>query len=183
MRLLLICVGRPRAGPERDLAARYVERAAAAGRAIGFSGVELREAGESRAARPDDRKREEAQVIRGLLGRPANVIALDENGAQMTSRSLATELGRARDQGIASAAFVLGGPDGLEPAFFNIRFAHALLWGDDLAAPIGANHGRRTDLPGGDDSLRSPLSSRLIRELAGVLPRRRHFPLLDGVMG
>jgi 23S rRNA (pseudouridine1915-N3)-methyltransferase len=99
------------------LAARYVERAAAAGRAIGFSGVELREAGESRAARPDDRKREEAQVIRGLLGRPANVIALDENGAQMTSRSLATELGRARDQGIASAAFVIGGPDGLEPAF------------------------------------------------------------------
>jgi 23S rRNA (pseudouridine1915-N3)-methyltransferase len=117
MRLLLICVGRPKAGPERDLAARYVERAAAAGRAIGFSGVELREAGESRAARPDDRKREEAQVIRGLLGRPANVIALDENGAQMTSRSLATELGRARDQGIASAAFVIGGPDGLEPAF------------------------------------------------------------------
>lgn len=48
---------------------------------------------------------------------PANVIALDENGTQMTSRSLATELGRARDQGLASAAFVIGGPDGLEPAF------------------------------------------------------------------
>jgi 23S rRNA (pseudouridine1915-N3)-methyltransferase len=45
------------------------------------------------------------------------VIALDENGTQMTSRGLATELGRARDQGIASAAFVIGGPDGLEPAF------------------------------------------------------------------
>jgi 23S rRNA (pseudouridine1915-N3)-methyltransferase len=117
MRLLLICVGRPKAGLERDLAARYVERAAAAGRAIGFSGVELREAGESRAARPDDRKREEAKMIRGLLAPPANVIALDENGTQMTSRGLATELGRARDQGIASAAFVIGGPDGLEPAF------------------------------------------------------------------
>jgi 23S rRNA (pseudouridine1915-N3)-methyltransferase len=117
MRLLLICVGRPKAGPERDLAARYVERAAAVGRTIGFSGVELREADESRAARPDDRKREEAKAIRGLLAPPANVIALDENGAQMTSRSLATELGRARDQGIASAAFVIGGPDGLEPAF------------------------------------------------------------------
>jgi 23S rRNA (pseudouridine1915-N3)-methyltransferase len=117
MRLLLICVGRPKAGPERDLAARHVERAAAAGRAIGFSGVELREAGESHAARPGDRKREEAQAIRGLLGPPANVIALDENGAQMTSRGLAAELGRARDQGIASAAFVAGDPDGLEPAF------------------------------------------------------------------
>jgi 23S rRNA (pseudouridine1915-N3)-methyltransferase len=69
------------------------------------------------AVRPDDRTREEAKAIRGLLAPPANVIALDENGAQMTSRSLATELGRARDQGIASAAFVIGGPDGLEPAF------------------------------------------------------------------
>ncbi|MDQ6868558.1 MAG: 23S rRNA (pseudouridine(1915)-N(3))-methyltransferase RlmH [Pseudomonadota bacterium] len=117
MRLLLICVGRPKAGAERDLATRYVERAAAAGRAIGFSSVELREAGESRAVRPDDRKREEAEAIRGWLTPPANVIALDENGTQMTSRGLATELGRARDQGIASAAFVIGGPDGLEPAF------------------------------------------------------------------
>jgi 23S rRNA (pseudouridine1915-N3)-methyltransferase len=118
MRLLLICVGRPKAGPERELAARYVERAAAAaGRAIGFSGVELREARESRAARPDDRKREEAKAIRALLAPPANVIALDENSMQMTSRNLATELGRVRDQGIASAAFVIGGPDGLEPAF------------------------------------------------------------------
>ena len=52
MRLLLVCVGRSKAGPERDLAARYIERAAAAGRAIGFSGVELRETAESRAARP-----------------------------------------------------------------------------------------------------------------------------------
>ncbi|MGH6846225.1 MAG: 23S rRNA (pseudouridine(1915)-N(3))-methyltransferase RlmH [Methylocella sp.] len=117
MRLLLICVGRPKAGPERDLAARYIERAAAAGRAIGFSGVELREAGESRAARPGDRMREEAQAIRGWLLPRTGVIALDVNGTQMTSRSLAAELGRARDQGIASAAFVIGGPDGLEPAF------------------------------------------------------------------
>ena len=117
MRLLLVCVGRPKAGPEKDLAARYIERAAAAGRPAGFSGVELREAGESRAARPDDRKKEEAKAIRGLLAPPANVIALDENGTQMTSRGLATELGRARDQGVASAAFVIGGPDGLEQAF------------------------------------------------------------------
>jgi 23S rRNA (pseudouridine1915-N3)-methyltransferase len=117
MRLLLICVGRPKAGPERDLAARYIERAAAAGRATGFSGVELREAEESRAVRPDDRKREEAKAIRGMLAPPANVIAFDKNDTQMTSRSLATELGRARDQGIASAAFVIGGLDGLEPVF------------------------------------------------------------------
>jgi 23S rRNA (pseudouridine1915-N3)-methyltransferase len=117
MRLLLVCVGRSKAGPERDLAARYIERAAAAGRAIGFSGLEMREAGESRAARPDDRKREEAKAIRGLLAPGFKVIALDETGKQLTSLSLAAELGRARDASIAAAAFVIGGPDGLEPAF------------------------------------------------------------------
>jgi 23S rRNA (pseudouridine1915-N3)-methyltransferase len=57
------------------------------------------------------------KAIRGLLGPPANVIALDENGAQMTSRGLAAELGRARDQDIPSAAFVAGDLDSLEPAF------------------------------------------------------------------
>jgi 23S rRNA pseudoU1915 N3-methylase RlmH len=61
----------------------------------GFSGGELREAEESRAARPDDHKREEAQAIRGWLMPRTDVIAVDENGPQMTSGSLATELGRA----------------------------------------------------------------------------------------
>ncbi|MGH6810981.1 MAG: 23S rRNA (pseudouridine(1915)-N(3))-methyltransferase RlmH [Methylocella sp.] len=116
MRLPLICIGRPKAGPERDLAARYIERASAA-RAICFSGVELREAGESRAGRPGDRMRDEAQTIRGWLMPRTGVIALDENGKQMTRRSLTTELGRARDQGIASAAFVIGGPVVWNPHF------------------------------------------------------------------
>ena len=117
MRLLLVCVGRSKAGPERDLAARYIERAAAAGRAIGFSGVELREAAESRAARPDDRKREEARALAVRLPPRATVIALDETGKEMTSLGLAAKLGHARDDAIADTAFVIGGPDGLDPAF------------------------------------------------------------------
>jgi 23S rRNA (pseudouridine1915-N3)-methyltransferase len=117
MRLLLVCIGRPKAGPERDLAARYLERATAAGRAIGFSGVELRELAESRAARPDDRKREEAKALGPRLPPRGKVIALDETGKQMTSLGFAAELGRARDEGLADLAFVIGGPDGLEPAF------------------------------------------------------------------
>jgi 23S rRNA (pseudouridine1915-N3)-methyltransferase len=95
MRLLLICVGRSKAGAERDLAARYIEWAAAAGRAIGVSGVEPREAEESRAARPDDRKRDRGASDSGLADAPTDVIALDKNGPEMTSRRLATELGRA----------------------------------------------------------------------------------------
>jgi 23S rRNA (pseudouridine1915-N3)-methyltransferase len=117
MRLLLVCVGRSKAGPERDLTARYIARAEAAGRAIGFSGVELRETAESRAGRPDDRKREEAKALRGLLPPGFAVVALDENGKQMTSRGFAAELGRQRDAAVAGGAFIIGGPDGLETAF------------------------------------------------------------------
>lgn len=116
MRLLLVCVGRSKPGAERDLAARYIARAAAAGQAIGFSGVELREIAESRAARADDRKREEAKALGGLLSH-VRVIAFDENGEQTTSRGFAAMLAQARDEGIANTALIIGGPDGLDHAF------------------------------------------------------------------
>jgi 23S rRNA (pseudouridine1915-N3)-methyltransferase len=117
MRLLLVCVGRAKAGPERELTARYIERAAASGRPIGFTAIELREADESRAGRADERKKEEAKALRGLLPARCNVIALDESGEQLTSRAFAARLCRVRDEGAGSLAFVIGGPDGLDPGF------------------------------------------------------------------
>lgn len=117
MRLVLVSVGRAKAGPERELAGRYIERAAAAGRAIGFSSVELRELEESRARRAEDRKEEEAKAIRALLAPGASVIAFDEAGKLASSREFARELGRRRDEGVAALALVIGGPDGLAPSF------------------------------------------------------------------
>jgi 23S rRNA (pseudouridine1915-N3)-methyltransferase len=94
------------------------------------------------------------------------VVALDENSTQMTSRGLATELGRVRDQGVASAAFVIGGPDGLEPAFLasaslTLSFG-AMTWPHQLVRIMAADQIYRavTIL------LWPPLLSRLIRELA-----------------
>src|SRR5215470_8291120 len=98
MRLLLACVGRSKAGPERELVARYIDRAAAAGPAVGFSQVELREIDESRVMRPDDRKREEARALRALCPPRSTVFAFDQGGRQMTSRSFAAALARARDE-------------------------------------------------------------------------------------
>ena len=43
MRLVLAAVGRLKAGPERDLVARYIERASAMSRAQGFNEIALRE--------------------------------------------------------------------------------------------------------------------------------------------
>jgi 23S rRNA (pseudouridine1915-N3)-methyltransferase len=117
MRLMLASVGRAKPGPERDLAARYIERAAAAGRVLGFSAVDLREIEESRARRAEARKEDEAKSLRALLAPGSSVIALDETGRLASSREFARDLGRRRDEGVAVLALVIGGPDGLAPSF------------------------------------------------------------------
>lgn len=115
MRLILLCVGRSKGGAEKELALRYIDRANAVGRAIGFAGVELRELDESRARRPQDRKADEAKAILGALSPGTELIALDEGGKLLPSRDFASHLGKRRDQGAPALALVIGGADGLAP--------------------------------------------------------------------
>jgi 23S rRNA (pseudouridine1915-N3)-methyltransferase len=115
MRLLLICVGRLKAGLERDLAARYLERASAAGRALGFTSIELHELDESRARRPEDRKAEEAKSIRNLTSAHGKALLFDEHGLATSSRDFSLRLAVLRDAGGPSISLVIGGPDGLAP--------------------------------------------------------------------
>ncbi len=115
MRLLLVCVGRLKAGLERDLAARYLERAGAAGRALGFTSIDLREIEEGRARRPEDRKTEEAKLIRTQAGVHAKTVLFDEHGASLDSTDFAGLLARLRDEGAPAISLVIGGPDGLAP--------------------------------------------------------------------
>jgi 23S rRNA (pseudouridine1915-N3)-methyltransferase len=111
--LHLVAVGRLKAGPERELAERYQARARDAGRAMGFTGPEISELGESKARRGEDRKREEAALIAAQLG-PGLVIALDERGRTLDSEAFAAKLSGARDAGQAAAQLIIGGADGLE---------------------------------------------------------------------
>jgi 23S rRNA (pseudouridine1915-N3)-methyltransferase len=113
MRIVLLCVGRSKAGAEKELALRYVERANAAGRAIGFGGVELRELDESRARRPSDRKADEAKAIMAALEPCGELIALDESGNLLASRGFASHLGERRDDGARAITLAIGGADGL----------------------------------------------------------------------
>jgi 23S rRNA (pseudouridine1915-N3)-methyltransferase len=115
MRLVVAAVGRLKRGPERDLAERYGERAAKAGRAIGIRGVTIREIDESRARRSADRVAEEAAALKALIPAQAAVIALDERGETLTSEAFAQRLGRWRDQGRSDLVILIGGPDGLAP--------------------------------------------------------------------
>ena len=115
LRVTLVCVGRARVGAERELAARYLERAALAGRALGLA-FELRELDEAQARRPDARKIDEAKAIRAAIGPDTLLLALDERGAQIDSAAFAALIAALRDDGAQTVAVVIGGPDGLDAA-------------------------------------------------------------------
>ncbi len=112
--MMLVAVGRLKAGPEREIFARYIDRAVAAARSAGLTGVELREIDESRARRPEDRKLEEAQAIRASLAPGSRLVLLDERGNSLTSEAFARDIGRARDSAVPAFVLAIGGPDGID---------------------------------------------------------------------
>jgi len=116
LRLLLIAVGRLKSGPERELFERYFKRLGELTRTAGISSVDLREIGESRARRPEDRRAEEARAILADLPDGATIALLDERGAALASAQWAREIGRARDNAAPAYALIIGGPDGVDPS-------------------------------------------------------------------
>lgn len=112
MRITIVAVGRLKAGPERQLAERYRERAAKAGRALGFRQLDIIELDESRAREAERRMTEEAIAIANVLPDSAQLAALDERGENMPSKTFAQMLADWRDDG-NDCAFVIGGADGL----------------------------------------------------------------------
>ncbi len=108
MRILIAAVGRLRDGPEAALSADYVARAAAAGRQLGFRGVDLAEV----EGKPAGDQRAEASALYRATPDDARKVLLDERGAEWTSRQLAEKLARWRDDGIGCATFWIGGADG-----------------------------------------------------------------------
>lgn len=115
MRVLLNAIGRLKAGPEREICARYLERAQGAARSVGLTGVEMREADESRARRPEDRKGEEARLLLSNSPAGARLIILDERGKTIGSEAFAADIAQARDGGAPAYALLIGGPDGIDP--------------------------------------------------------------------
>src|SRR5712692_6969968 len=112
MKLVVAAVGRLKAGPERDLAARYRERAAAIGRKLGFRSIEIIEIAES-GRRGEDRIREEAAGLGAAIPENAAIVALDARGKALSSTDLAGRLERWRDRGTPAIIFLIGGADGL----------------------------------------------------------------------
>lgn len=101
-------MGRLRDGPEAALSADYIQRAAVAGKQIGFKAVDLTEV----EGKPQGDQRAEASALFRATPDDARRILLDERGAEWSSRQLAEKLARWRDDGVPCATFWIGGADG-----------------------------------------------------------------------
>lgn len=117
MRVLIVAVGRMKAGPERELMARYLDRATASGKPLGLADFSVIELSESRASSADARKAEEARAIRSAIPEKSVVVALDERGKSVASPAFAARVADWRDAGRPALVLVIGGADGLAPEF------------------------------------------------------------------
>lgn len=115
MRVGIIAVGRLKAGPEKDLVSRYLDRFAKAGPASGLDFSRVTELNESRASNAATRKREEAVQIEKALPDNALVVALDERGKSWNSEEFAAFVGDHKDRGRRDMVLIIGGADGLDP--------------------------------------------------------------------
>ncbi len=100
MKLHILAIGRLR-GPYAELCAEYMKR---------LSGtIEIKELTAAT-------QKEEGKALVEDLPAKAFVVALDENGKDLSSRELATKLEAWQNQSINDLVFVIGGADGLTDA-------------------------------------------------------------------
>ncbi len=105
MRLLIAAVGRMKPGPEQQLYADYLKR-------LPWK-VECKEF-DVRLPEVKQRKSREAELLLDACAKYERLVALDEGGGQLSSREFTRSLGKWRQQGVGSCAFVIGGADGLD---------------------------------------------------------------------
>jgi len=115
MHVSVYAVGRMKAGPERELAGRFLDRFAKAGPAVGLDFTGVTEIPESRAASVDERRREEGQRLVARKDGATAFILLDERGKDIGSEELARSISRFGESGRKNLVFAIGGPDGHDP--------------------------------------------------------------------
>jgi 23S rRNA (pseudouridine1915-N3)-methyltransferase len=113
MRLIVAAIGRLKAGPERELAERFRDRVAKAGRAVALRDIEILEIRESRAQDAGRRMLEESIALANIIPDRAVVVALDAKGESLDSGSFTGTLRGWRDADRPAAVFCIGGADGL----------------------------------------------------------------------
>ncbi|MFO0725697.1 MAG: 23S rRNA (pseudouridine(1915)-N(3))-methyltransferase RlmH [Myxococcota bacterium] len=113
MKIQIVVVGKDRGDPLVEAADEYVERLK---RAFPATVVEVREEPATRQ-NPLDRVRSvEAERIQKALADGAYLVALDEGGVEHRSTEIADRLKKLQLEARPVVSFVIGGPNGLDPA-------------------------------------------------------------------
>jgi 23S rRNA (pseudouridine1915-N3)-methyltransferase len=116
MHVSVYAVGRMKAGPERELASRFLDRFGKAGPSVGLDFAGMTEIPESRAASADERRREEGQKLLARRDGITAVILLDERGRNVGSEEFARSLAIYAEGGRKNLVLAIGGPDGHDAA-------------------------------------------------------------------
>ena len=137
MKLVILAVGRMKAGPERELFDRFAERTRKSGKPLHLDGPELFEISEGRSRDPKTRKQDEARQLLQSVDKSARIILLDERGRDLDSVGFAKLIAGERDEGTGRLCFALGGADGhgdtlKDAAVTSIRFG-AMTWPHQIA--------------------------------------------------
>jgi 23S rRNA (pseudouridine1915-N3)-methyltransferase len=115
VKVTLLAVGRLGRASEAMLAKDYADRATAAGRALGLGPVEILEVESKKPG-----KEAEADALLAALPDGAHLIACDEHGMALASRTFADRIGRLRDGGERRLVLVIGGADGLSARILDV---------------------------------------------------------------
>jgi 23S rRNA (pseudouridine1915-N3)-methyltransferase len=109
----VLAVGRLKAGPERELCERYLERARKVGPKLGLRGFSVDEIPEGRGTRENDRMASEGSALSARLREGDRIVGLDAGGELIDSEGFAAALTKDAAASVARTVFVIGGPDGL----------------------------------------------------------------------
>lgn len=113
MKIRLLTVSHKQPGWVHEGCADYERRLP---REWGFQLVEVKPEARTSGASTERVQTGEAQRLRAALPKGARCVALDERGESWSTRAFADKLGRWQHDG-RDLAFVVGGADGLDPAF------------------------------------------------------------------
>ena len=106
MHILIAAVGRAKPGPERELFESYAAR-------LPWR-IELKEIEIKKEMALGVRRAREGEALLAAIPERARVVALDERGKTESSEAFSKRIGRWRDDGARSIAFLIGGADGLD---------------------------------------------------------------------
>ena len=107
MRLVIAAVGRQKTGALRQLYDEYAGRMTWP--------LTLREVEVRKPLPVPERRRQEAELLRGLCPPGAKRVVLDEGGVGLSSQAFARRLAAWGSEGAGEVIFLIGGADGIEP--------------------------------------------------------------------